>query len=387
MQSGSARTGADPSVGGPDGRIADAIRQDPRVLTVLACWVLFPLVLAGLALGHGLALERLAGVRLPGALLAPVGLALVVVVTGLLVAVPHAARLAVPLTVAIALGGLFVGRHRLRPHDVSGAALAAAAATYVVFMGPVALSGEPTFAGYFKLDDTASFFALADRAIDHGRDMSGLPESTYRSTLNAFLPGGYPLGSVLPLAVGARLVGQDLAWVYQPWISFLAAMVALSGFSLVRRLMRPWLAAAAAFAAACSALLYGFAMWGGVKEVAHAWLLPALAATVPPLVAPGARPRAVLPMCVVAAALVGTMTVAAAVYVAPVALLVAGVLVARRRQAPRGFRLGWRAGGPAPRAPPLAPPPISPAERLLASPRGPPPPDNPGPPPPPPQLA
>ena len=79
-------------------------------------------------------------------------------------------------------------------------------------------SGTPTFAGYIKLDDTATFLALVDRAMEHGRSLASLPPSTYETTLAVNLGHGYPLGALLPLGVGHELVRLDVAWLYQPWI-------------------------------------------------------------------------------------------------------------------------------------------------------------------------
>src|SRR5256885_3098377 len=69
------------------------IRRPPRstlfpytTLFRSLAWVAFPLLAAVAALGWGLLAERATGRRLPGALLAPVGLAAIVVVSQLLTA-------------------------------------------------------------------------------------------------------------------------------------------------------------------------------------------------------------------------------------------------------------------------------------------------------------
>ena len=43
------------------------------------------------------------------------------------------------------------------------------AVVFLAYGAPVLLSGEATFAGYIKLDDTATWAALTDRAVSHGR--------------------------------------------------------------------------------------------------------------------------------------------------------------------------------------------------------------------------
>ena len=50
---------------------------------------------------------------------------------------------------------------------------------FAVFAAPVVLSGEPTVAGFIKLDDTATWLAFTDRIMEHGRDLDGLAPSTY----------------------------------------------------------------------------------------------------------------------------------------------------------------------------------------------------------------
>ena len=92
---------------------------------------------------------------------------------------------------------------------------------YAVYAAPVVLSGDPTFTGYIKLDDTATWFALTDRVMEHGRSLDGLAPSTYEATLAFNLADGYPIGAFLPLGVGRALVGQDVAWVFQPYLAFL----------------------------------------------------------------------------------------------------------------------------------------------------------------------
>ena len=52
-------------------------------MTLLACWVLFPVVLGTVALGCGLLVESATGTRIQGMLLAPVGLALVILIASI----------------------------------------------------------------------------------------------------------------------------------------------------------------------------------------------------------------------------------------------------------------------------------------------------------------
>src|SRR5207302_1080544 len=166
---------------------------------------------------------------------------------------------------------------------------AAGLAAYLAYGAPTILSGSATFDGYIKLGDTATYLAMLDRIESHGRDLSGLAPSTYEATLHTSLAYGYPVGSFAPLGVVQRLLGIDAAWLWQPHLALLGALLALALYSLVGRavLSRP-LRAAVAFVAAQPAILFGYSLWGGIKELATAVLLVVLAACVPPLLEKGA---------------------------------------------------------------------------------------------------
>ena len=84
----------------------------------------------------------------------------------------------------------------------------------------------------------------------------------------------------MPLGIGDELLGNDIAWLFQPYLAFLAAMLALALYAVARRPDRvaAGCARVAAFVAAQPALLYGYALWGGIKELATAWLLALIAA-------------------------------------------------------------------------------------------------------------
>jgi hypothetical protein len=231
-------------------------------VTLFISWLAFPVVLVVLSAGCGLLVEELAGIRLPASLLLPVGIGVVVAVSSLVVTVSDLATFATPLVAALAAAGFVLARRR----DLDPWPFVAAAGVFVVYGAPVLLSGTATFAGYIKLDDTATFLALTDRIMDHGRSLAGLAPSTYEATLSVNLAHGYPLGSLLPLGIGSKVVGTDVAWLYQPWLSFCAGMLALSLYHLCSPLIRRRPARAlVAFVGAQPALLFGYAMWGGVK--------------------------------------------------------------------------------------------------------------------------
>ena len=177
--------------------------------------------------------------------------------------------------------------------------------------------GSATFAGYLTLDDTSTWLALADNALQHGRSVAGLAPSTYSVVLHDYLSTGYPLGSFLPLGIGQELTRQDAAWLFQPQIAFMAAILGLSIYSLSAPLLRARsLRAAVAFLGAQPALLFGYAFWSGIKEVTVAALVAALAALVASGAAGGWRVRDLLPVAAISAAVLDSLAVTGAIWLA-----------------------------------------------------------------------
>ena len=121
---------------------------------------------------------------------------------------------------------------------------------------PVVLSGSVGLAGWIKLDDTATWLAFADRLAEAGRTTDGLPPSTYEALLQINWDSGYPVGAFSPLGVTGRLAGADLAWLVQPYLAFLAALLALALAGLLTHVVdRGWWRGVAAAVSACAALL------------------------------------------------------------------------------------------------------------------------------------
>jgi hypothetical protein len=248
------------------------------------------------------------------------------------------AELAGPLVIALALAGLLLSRSwRRLPRPW---APAAAVGVFVVFAAPVVLSGRATFAGYIKLDDTATYLAMTDRVMEHGRSLAGLAPSTYEATLATTLAIGYPTGSLMPLGVGHQLLAYDGAWLYQPYLAFLAAMLALALYAVLGRVVASApLRAFGAFLAAQPAILYGYALWGGIKEVAGAVLLALIGALLPWTLDPERGPRAVLPLAAACAALVCVLSLPGALWLVP-PLLVAAAVVLRAPSRPLLVKAG-----------------------------------------------
>src|SRR5436190_2683675 len=300
---------------------------------MLACWLAFPALLIALACGCGLLVQKIAGVELPGLLVPGVGLAAIIVVAGFTTIADATAEVTAPLVVAIAVVGLALSRPRLlrRPEWW---ALGAGLAVFLVYAAPIVLSGEPTFAGYVKLDDTASWVGITDRLMQHGRSLAGLQPSTYEAMLHFYLGSDYPVGAFLPLGIGHVLTGQDSLWLYQPYLAVLASLLACALYELSRPLFGSGARrAAAVFIASQSALLFGYTMWGGVKELATAWLVALLAALLCPVVrAPS--PRMLVAPALVVAATLGALSYAGGVWLAPLLLAALVGLVRRAGRRP-----------------------------------------------------
>jgi hypothetical protein len=294
-------------------------------MTMVIAWLVFPLLLAALCLGCGLLLQRAAGTGLPQPLLLPAGFVVISIATQFAHMSDATARFETPLVVALALAGFALAFPWRRP-KLDGWWVAAGIGVFAVFAAPVVLSGRATFAGFIKLDDTANYLAMLDRGVHHGYNVAGLAPSTYQAFLSSLYVFGYPLGSLLPLGVGSSLLGRDAAWLWQPYLTFLAAMIALGLYQLAAEVIRSRrLRALVAFVGAQAALIYGYALWGGIKELATTVVIVLIAALAPAAVRQGTA-RAVLPMAGASAALVGILSVGGAAWLAP--LLVGALALA-----------------------------------------------------------
>jgi hypothetical protein len=138
------------------------------------------------------------------------------------------------------------------------------------------------------------------------------------------------------LGAGHGLSGIDSAWIFQPYLACCAVAVGLGIYALVEPVVQsPRLRALVAFVAAQPALLYGYAMWGGIKELTAAFLLVLGAALFARVMATRAEsPRRLLPLAIAGAGLIVTLGAGAAAWVVPalIALVTVWVLRARRSE-------------------------------------------------------
>jgi len=322
-------------------------------VTFILAWVAFPIVLAVLGLGWGVVVEELSGARLAsGALVIPVGLAGAVVVAGLLTTNGVSAPLAVPVEGIVGLAGLVRARTQWPEWRVPKWSLLAALGVLLAYGAPVLATGTATFTGFVKLDDTSTWLGITAHLFSDGRSSAGLQPSTYKLILDVNLAANaYPVGGFMLLGVGAGLTHVDPAWVYQPYLACAGAALAMCLYALIEPLVgSPRLRAVVAFVAAQPALLYGYSLWGGIKEVTAAFLLALIAALCAALArgerAAGARET--LPLAVATAALIVTFGPGTAVWVVPAlgAVVVVWIVkLLRSRLDHRALRLGGTVAG------------------------------------------
>jgi hypothetical protein len=308
-------------------------------MTLVVTWLLFPALLAILATGAGLLVEAVARVRIRRLLLPGLGLCVLILAGQLTTLTDATSELTAPVALALAAAGFVAAgpwRQKLVP---TRAPLIAAAAVFAVYAAPVVLSGEATVAGYVKLDDTASWLGITAWILDNGLSLDGLPPSSYEAMLDFYIGSDYPVGAFVPFALGSELLGQDVAWLYQPWVAFAAAQLALTLYVLGESLIESRTArAVAAFVAAQPALLFGFALWGGAKEVAAAWTLALLAALAPKAIE--GPLRNVVPAAIVAAATLAILSVGGGIWMLPPLALAGAAALARSGLEPTAKRAG-----------------------------------------------
>ncbi len=242
-------------------------------MELILCWIVGPIGLLGVAAGLSLLTETISGIRLPWSLRPALGLAAAIVLARIGISTAATADLTVPAIIVLAAAGWIIARRGLkRP---AGAILVVAGVVLFVYAAPFLVSGRATWAGYIKLDDTATWMALTDHIFEFGTKTEALEPSTHSSVVSAYLGTPYPTGSFAPPALMSGLVGQDIAWTFQPAMAVAAVALALTVMELVKPLVSSqWGRAGVAMGSALSAMLLGYYLWGGIKEIYAAALLP-----------------------------------------------------------------------------------------------------------------
>jgi hypothetical protein len=299
---------------------------------MIVAWVLFPLVLLAVCVGCGLAVERVAGWRLPGALIASMGLALVIVTATLLTYEASTAPFTTAAVVALALVGYVSSTGRIRQLRLEPWTLAVGLSVFAVLAAPVVLSGNAAFLGYFVLNDAAVHFELINQLLAHGRDLSGVPSSGLSAVLHSYVGTDYPIGSQVALGAIRPLVAQNVAWIFQPYIAVILSLGAVALYQLLDGVVRSRpLRALCAFVAAQPGLVYAFYLEASIKELATTWILTLLVLVVLATLRGKLGPRRLVPLAIVTVAALDILDLAIVPWVG-VPLAVFAVLAAWRER-------------------------------------------------------
>ena len=248
-------------------------------MTPIVAWAVFPLVMVAACLGTGLLAERLAGVRLPPALVAPLGFCAAMAIVGPGFALGAGAGTALAVLGLATAAGFWLGRTGLRERFRPGLGAAAGGAAYALYIAPVALSGEATFLGYNFLNDTAVHLGIVDYLSEFGRKEASLPPSTFASYMAINMGSSYPVAAHELLATLKAALDIEPARVYQPYLAVATGLAATALFAMLRGAGAPRAAAAAgAVAALASHLLFSFNLQGGIKELTFVATLATVAA-------------------------------------------------------------------------------------------------------------
>ncbi len=298
----------------------------------MAGLVVLPVVVWLTTVGLGLLAERAARVRLPNALLVPLGYCIAVVLCLGVYTTGAGNPVLLPVLCVLVLAGFVLARKDLPGRLNAGWPLLAGLAAYLLFDLSVIATGHWTFTGYRLQDDIAYELVLARHMQVYGTSVGHLLPSTATSFITSFLSTGYPLGTQAYLAALGGLVHSDLASIWQGYLSSLAGVGAIAAATISGRTMDRRVGALVGFLAIAAALTYQYAMQGSIKEIGVAVaVLCALALVrfaILELQGAGAAVIVAIPM----AAILATYNAAGLPYAAAIAgsALVATILIHRR---------------------------------------------------------
>jgi hypothetical protein len=315
---------------------------DPRLAgSFIGAWIIFPLVLLVASLGCGLLVRRLGGGGLEAALVLPVGFALVVVICAFACSYEWLAPAAGALVAAFTIVGLVlearVGPRLPRPS--LGAwlwPLLAALVAFAAVGGPVFITGKVGWTGFSRIVDIAFQFDFAQHLADAGRSTPAHGDSSYNIVVTKLIGIGYPGGAQATLGAMADFTRTNIAWCYQSFLAYAAAMGALAIFSLLGRATRNGLMRFLGAAVGIQPnVLYGYALEAGIKELTTASLLLTLVAVFAQRM-PGDGPRrAAVPAAVAVAGAFAAFSLGIAPWLG---VLLLGVLIASLAKAEAGRR-------------------------------------------------
>ncbi|MBI3429012.1 MAG: hypothetical protein HY050_02930 [Actinobacteria bacterium] len=238
-------------------------------------WIVAPIFLVLLSFGVGLLPASLVRKQINFAVATALGFLVIAIFGSLLtistVTAPYTAQIIAVLS-ALGLGVGFIRMRSLIRFEF--ASIWAGLLTYLAFGSPIIASGAPSWAGWVKLDDPATFLAITDRLMSVGRTTPDPVTSTYSRVIQTiFDPVGaghfsYPVGSFMPFGVTTRLTGIESAWFFQPYMALSAGIVAMLFVLILRRnISRKIALVLIGTFAAMASTIYSYVMWGAIKEI------------------------------------------------------------------------------------------------------------------------
>jgi hypothetical protein len=309
-------------------------------LTVFA----YPLVLALLCLGVGLAVDRCAGRFLPLALAPSVGAAALIALSQLSTWIVALAPATPYLMLALALLGFALAPRRelLERLRTRRWLLLVPLLAYLLALAPVLLAARASFSSFMALSDSAVHMIGADYLIHHGQSYGHLDlQGSYGQFIQAYYGTGYPSGADTLFGGSALLLGLPLIWAFQPFCGLVLALGSGPAWVIARRCgLREGWAALAAYTATVPAIVYGYQLIGSVKELVAVVMLLTLGALLAVHPRWFARsPRRSVPCALVLAAGVSALGVGFGAWAFAAGTVLFVVLV----QGVRGGRIGARA--------------------------------------------
>jgi hypothetical protein len=308
-------------------------------LTVFA----YPLVLALLCLGAGLAVDRCSGRWLPVALLPSVGAATLVALSQLSTSLTALAPATPYLMLAFALLGFALAPLRELSERVRARRrlLLVPLLVYALALAPVLLAARASFSSFMALSDSAVHMIGADYLIHHGQSYAQLDlHSSYGQFIENYYGSGYPSGADTLFGGSALLLRLPLIWAFQPFCGLTLALGVGPAWLIARRFqLRGGWATLAAFSATLPAIVYGYQLIGSVKELFAVLMLLTLGALLTVRARWFARaPRRVLPCALVLAGGVSALGVGFGAWALAVGLVLLLVLVVELRAGRVGAR-------------------------------------------------
>lgn len=251
------------------------------LIEMILIWLVAPAILLTLSYSFGLGASILFRKPLGFPVAVVLGFSTIVIVGSLFafstLTAPHSALIIAMSGILIFLVALTWFRQYFNFDFI---AALAGSLTYFIYGLPVIAYGHPSWAGWYRLDDTATFLAVTDRLMNVGRSVPAMINSTYDKYVESIFvaaPGShfsYPIGSFIPYGITSKLTGLDLAWLYQPFLSLCAGLTAMVLVVILRDYVKRGTALVAfSSISVLSSTLYSYAMWGSIKELA---LLPPL---------------------------------------------------------------------------------------------------------------